>query len=85
MVIHLEKLRKEINEIDAQMRELFEKRMDVSKRIGEYKKKHQLPVYDPEREHHVIKNNTAKLNDQQLAPLYEDFLIHLMLLSKKIQ
>ena len=48
--------RKQIDEIDAQLTELFQKRMDAAAGIAEYKKAHGLPVFDPARER-------AKLTD----------------------
>ena len=46
----LKELRKEIDSIDTQITNLFLRRMDVSARIGQYKKEHGLAVYDPARE-----------------------------------
>lgn len=83
--MNLEELRKEIESIDDQMRDLFLKRMDVSKRIGQYKKEHGLPILDLKREAELIKRNTMKLNEKSLIHAYEQFLIHLMKLSKDIQ
>ena len=42
--------RKQIDEIDSQLTELFQKRMDTAARIAEYKKANGLPVFDPARE-----------------------------------
>jgi len=83
--MNLEELRKEIESIDDQMRDLFLKRMDVSKRIGQYKKEHGLPILDLKREEELIKRNTMKLNEKSLIHAYEQFLKHLMKLSKDIQ
>ena len=42
--------RREIDGIDAQLLELFARRMDVASAIAEYKKENALPVSDPSRE-----------------------------------
>jgi len=83
--VNLEELRKEIESIDDQMRDLFLKRMDISKKIGQYKKEHGLPILDLKREEELIKKYTMRLNEKSLVHSYEQFLIHLMKLSKDIQ
>ena len=50
-------LREEINQITKEMVNLFEKRLDVSKKIALYKKQHDLPIFQPEREKEVIEKN----------------------------
>lgn len=50
----INELRIEINEIDAQIVELFMQRMEVSKAIGRYKVMHGLPVHDSARERDLI-------------------------------
>lgn len=46
----IELLRKQISEIDAEIIGLIALRQQVSKKIGEYKKAHNLPVLDSARE-----------------------------------
>ena len=45
----LMELREQINEIDAQMLDLFLRRMQVSSNVAEYKRKNGLPVLDAAR------------------------------------
>ena len=45
----LENLRKEIDYIDNEIVELFAKRFDVVKQIGEFKKENNIPVVDNNR------------------------------------
>ena len=40
----LKELRDQIDQIDIQIQDLFEQRMDVVKSVAAYKKQHQLPV-----------------------------------------
>ena len=46
----IRELRENIDEIDAQLVELFKKRMETAKGIAEYKKNNSLPVLDSARE-----------------------------------
>lgn len=50
----LSTLRVQIDDIDAQILELFIKRMDVCRQVGEYKKANNLPVMQGGREQQVI-------------------------------
>lgn len=83
--MQLNELRKEIDAIDKEMCHLFEKRMNVVKKIGEYKKLHNLPVLDETREKEVIEKNSSYLLDQSLLSYYQEFLTMLMTLSKKLE
>ena len=46
--------RNAINEVDAQLVPLLKKRMSASAAIGEYKKEHQIPILDRERERQIL-------------------------------
>jgi len=83
--VKLNDLRKEINEIDEKMLDLFEKRMAVASQIGQYKRKHQLPVLDKVREDALLNTMIGKISDPSLKTYYEKFLKHLMDLSKAYQ
>lgn len=48
-------LRMKIDEVDKELVSLFEKRIDIAKKIGEVKKKNHLPVIDSKREAEKIK------------------------------
>ncbi len=52
--MNLEECRKEIDNIDKQLVELFTKRMDVAKEVAEYKKATGKAVYDAERERKLL-------------------------------
>ncbi len=56
----INELRVQIDEIDDLLIKLFVKRMDVAKKIGEYKKAHDLPVLDPVREEAKLQDVAAK-------------------------
>ena len=82
--MEISNLRDEINKIDGEMLALFEKRMDVSRKIGEYKKANNIPVTDKEREKVVIeraKNAVSKENSE----FAEEFFKKLIEISKDCQ
>jgi monofunctional chorismate mutase len=83
--MNLEALRIEIDSIDQEMMKLFKKRMEVSKKIGQYKKENGLPVLDVVREKELILHHKKQLNDDRLWPLYEAFIKEMMRLSKENQ
>ena len=81
----LEKARLAINEADAQIAQLFEKRMHAAEDVVAYKLENNLPVYDAAREAEVIERNLAKICDEKLKPYYKDMLMQLMRISKEYQ
>ena len=50
----LNELRNEINQIDDQLLELFLRRMDIASQVADYKKAHDLPIYQPQREREIV-------------------------------
>ncbi|MBE5816807.1 MAG: bifunctional chorismate mutase/prephenate dehydratase [Clostridiales bacterium] len=81
----LEKARLIINEADKEMAQLFEKRMDAARIIGEYKKEHGLPVEDVGREETIIERNSAYVENEEYRSYYVNFLQSAIELSKKLQ
>jgi len=80
----LKDYRKQINEIDDQIVELFEQRMKVASQIGLYKQLHGLPVLDAAREEQKIKDVAEKLPDD-LKDYGETLYRLLMELSRNYQ
>ena len=80
--MELNELRKQIDKVDKQMAELFEERMNLVKKVGQYKKEHNLPILDKERENLVKEKNHQYIINKDLLPLYDEFISHLMDLSK---
>lgn len=60
--------RNEINEIDKQMAQLFQKRMEAVKDVAVYKKDNGLSVRDLSREAEVAKRNSKFVTDESLKP-----------------
>lgn len=81
----LEELRAQIDEIDSQMIALFERRMDVTRQVGEYKKEHDLPVLDRQREEEVLAKKEAMLKNQYLKTEVKDFFGSIMAISRRQQ
>ena len=81
----LQQAREVINEVDAQMAELFEKRMAAVHQVLAYKKEHNLPILDAAREQIVIEKGVARIQDPVLKPYYEELLIKQMELSRRYQ
>ncbi len=81
----LEKARSIINEVDAQMAELFVKRMSAAEMVYEYKKEFGLPILDQKREDAVIEKNAAMIEDDVLKGYYIDYIKNLMSVSRAYQ
>lgn len=81
----LEELRAQIDDIDAQMTALFEKRMAVTRRVGAYKKAHGIPVLDRSREDAVLAGKEALLKNPYLKTDIKDFFSSIMAISRRQQ
>lgn len=78
--------REEIDAIDRQMAALFERRMAAAAKILQYKKENDLAIFDSDREQQVAMQNRAYLSGgEDMIPLYDQFITHLMNLSKQYQ
>lgn len=85
MANKLEQARKIINEVDAQMAELFVKRMHAAELVYEHKKEYGLPILDQKREDQVIASNAARIEEETIKGYYIDYLKNLMSLSRAYQ
>ena len=81
----LDKARKEINEIDKEMAELFVRRMKAAKVVAEYKKERGLAILDEVREREVIRQNAAFVEDDELREFYVNFIQNTMAVSRSYQ
>ena len=81
----LDEARQIINEVDAQMAELFVKRMRAAEMVYEHKKKMGLPILDEAREAVVIERNMKQIEDETLKGYYIDFLKNVMSVSRAYQ
>jgi chorismate mutase/prephenate dehydratase len=80
----LEKFRKEINQIDDNLVDLLNKRGEIVKIIGEFKKQLNMDVYQPQREKEVfnrIKEKSTILRSESIEAIWKE----IMSASKLIQ
>lgn len=57
-------LRQQIDCVDRSIVELFVQRMEISGQIADYKKEHDLPVFDPIREQEKLKDVAAQVTPE---------------------
>jgi len=81
----LDPLRKEIDEIDTALLKLFERRMEVVKGVGEYKKKNNLPIFNENREQQVIDKIVGKLESKVIEKETIELFSTLMKVSRDYQ
>ena len=81
----LDEARQIINEVDAQMADLFVKRMRAAEMVYEHKKEFGLPILDAAREQAVIEKNTALIEDDVLKGYYIDYIKNMMSVSRAYQ
>ena len=84
-VDELQQARAEINEVDAEMAALFERRMTAVRQVLEYKRAHGLPVLDAGREKEVLQRGAARVSDPALREYYTRVLERLMEVSRDFQ
>ena len=80
----LQNLRRDIDAIDRRLVELFRQRMDVTRRVGEYKRAQGIPVLDQERERQVLQNK-GELAGDGLRPAVITLYQTIMALSRRQQ
>lgn len=80
----LEDIRREIDEIDREMKELFLRRMRMSEQVAKAKAVTGGDVYVAEREQEIIKKRTEEMPEEWGEP-YIAFLRHMMNLSRTYQ
>ena len=81
----LNKYRKKIDKIDKKIVRLFEKRMDVSQKIGEFKKEHNMEICVPEREIAVIEKRIAQIKNPECSKYAVDFFENIIRISREFQ
>lgn len=81
----LQQCRKEIDEIDQQIMQLFEQRMNISKSVVEYKIANHLEIFQPDREIEVIQKNINRLENPHLEDYARCFVQDMMTVSKSYQ
>ncbi|MBR6223148.1 MAG: chorismate mutase [Lachnospiraceae bacterium] len=82
--MNLEDVRKELDQVDLEFKELFLKRMEIAKRIAKVKAESGDDIYKPDRETEVIEKLTDGVAPEFKSE-YVAFLRRLMQLSREIQ
>lgn len=85
MTVELELLRKKIDYLDKQIVDCFEERMQTVMQVAAYKKEHNLPILNAEREREIIEKNTSMLQHKQYKRALESVLEKMMLVSRNAQ
>jgi chorismate mutase len=74
--VELSWLRAEIDELDERLWDTIAARMEVSERIGTWKKAHGVAPLQPERYQQIVEKLKAKGEKMQAAGLDADFMLH---------
>ncbi len=78
-------LRGKIDEIDAQIVDLYEKRMDISRQVAEYKIETGKQVFDKAREEEKLRRVKALTHNEFNALGIEELFEQIMSMSRKLQ
>lgn len=81
----LDPLRKEIDEIDTAILKLFQRRMEVVKGVGEYKRNNNLPILNEGREQQVINKIVERLENKVIEKETVELFSTLMKVSRDYQ
>lgn len=81
----LDEYRKEIDRIDKEIVELFEKRMETVLNVAEYKKENGIEVLQSSREEIVLNKAVDNLKDKRYADDIKEVFELLMKLSRESQ
>ena len=77
--------RNEINLIDKEMAELFERRMKAVETVAAHKKTVGMPIHDEKREREVVARNCDYISDPVIREYYVNFINETMKLSSSDQ
>ena len=81
----LEKCRVEIDEIDRKIIELYEKRMNIVKKVTQYKIENSMSVLDSNRESKMLEKNLNLINELEFKKYYPSVLNGFLKASKDMQ
>ncbi len=80
--------RAEIDEIDAQLLDLLNKRAKAALSIGKMKKAQGLPIYVPEREEQVLasltRRNPGPMHGEMITAVYREIITQMKILEESI-
>lgn len=84
-MLDLNKIRNELDELDAQLIQLLEKRLDLCKNVAEYKIETGKPVLDKERERQKIAQVEELVNGDFQKKCAREMFVQLMAMSRRLQ
>lgn len=84
-MVDLLELRKQIDEIDEQIVQLYEKRMDVSSQVADYKIETGKKVFDKTREEEKLRKVRALTHNEFNAHGVQELFEQIMSMSRKLQ
>lgn len=76
--------RTEIEKLDSEIAELLVKRMELSKKIGTYKKENGLQIFDAKREEELKQKNILQVNEEYRRA-YQQVFETILKVSKELQ
>lgn len=79
------KLREQIDEVDAQIVELYEKRMDISRQVAEYKIETGKKVFDKAREEEKLRKVKSLTHNDFNSLGIQELFEQIMSMSRKLQ
>lgn len=85
MFVDLQESRKQIDEIDSQIIDLFQKRMEVAANVADYKIATGKPVFDKERENSKIETLSGMVEGDFNKRCVEELFTQIMAMSRKFQ
>ena len=80
----LDELRKEIDKTDKEIVDAFVRRMKISGEIAEYKKLHEIPVFDSEREKQKL-DEVRQLSEDEFSGYVKNLYAGIFKLSRDYQ
>lgn len=81
----LSEYRKEIDEIDEKIKDLFMRRMEIVLKVKEYKLVNNIDVLDKGREEEILKRLLSNYSDDTTIDYYEKLIKYMFTLSKDYQ
>ncbi len=81
----LDDYRDNIDQIDKEITRLFEERMNLVLKVGEYKKAHKIPVLNKEREKQVLEKNVGYLQNKDYGASLQSFFINMINIAKDLE
>jgi chorismate mutase/prephenate dehydrogenase len=79
----IERLRADIDAVNAELLDLLERRLDLSVQVGEIKQRAGLPLYSEERERDLLDRFRTEAIDRGIDPDYVEELMAVVLVHSR--